>query len=58
MTIAGGDAGDVYVIKGSEDLLTWTVISTNAAGLDGNVYFSDDLPAGAGQRFYRAELIR
>jgi hypothetical protein len=52
----GGELGRRYGIEASTDLMEWTPLAelTNSTG---HVEFSDALPAGSSQRFYRARLI-
>jgi subtilisin family serine protease len=48
-----GQANQSYLIEASEDMVHWTVISTNDATSDGSIYFSDARAGAVEQRFYR-----
>jgi subtilisin family serine protease len=48
-----GESNKTYRIEGSTNLLSWTALTTNEAGADGCVAFTDAQAGGFRQRFYR-----
>ncbi|MDB6122846.1 MAG: BNR/Asp-box repeat protein [Pedosphaera sp.] len=50
-----GTPGASYAIWGSTNLTNWTSLSTNVAGTNGVVQFSDTNASGFGRRFYRGQ---
>ena len=51
-----GAPGRTYIIEACADFVTWTAISTNFSDLNGTFVFTENMPANAPQRFYRAKL--
>jgi uncharacterized repeat protein (TIGR01451 family) len=52
-----GDVGLSYRISASTNLTTWTVLSTNTAGANGTIKFTDTAASAYSRRFYRAERL-
>jgi hypothetical protein len=49
-----GQPGATYVIQVSTNLSAWTSVSTNALGTNNSVIFTNRVPAGSRQAFWRA----
>jgi Divergent InlB B-repeat domain/Hydrazine synthase alpha subunit middle domain len=48
-----GIASQVYVIQASDDLVTWSNVSTNAADVNGGLLWSTTVSSGVPKRFFR-----
>ena len=53
-----GNAGDVYTVLATSDLLSWQTLGTATAGLDGSFLFNDPGAISAPDRFYRVQRLQ
>ncbi len=53
-----GIAGRNYAIQVSENLMSWTPLSTNQMSLEGELEFTDNQSTNLTKRFYRAVLLQ
>ena len=51
-----GIPGRTYIVQVSDDLMTWSTLTTMSAGTNGEFQFEDTDAANHAQRFYRLNL--